>query len=649
MAMKKYYLFSVLAIAAMAAFSCTKEIELSPVDNEATPVVNEPLVINAYSDDDIATDTKTTLDGVNVRWASTDAIAGYKSDDVNPHTSTLTSVAEGGKKATFTFSELTIGDNVTYLIYPFSAAGTEGTGSNVGKYNITLPSVQTATPDGFADGANLALADGDVDADAVQFKNIGALIGFSIANDNVASVEFSANEAMTGHALVTPGNPVAPSVTKDGLTYVEMTGGITNGSQYYAVVYPGTYTGLTIKVTDTDGKLATYTNPNALTLNRNDNKQIADLTVADGKWKTLTRTNWSHTISTKVWTENGAQTISGQSWTLAGDGGFWGDVSAKGQQLGSSGSPYKSLTLTSNFGVDKGINEVLVNAATASSSDAKISVLIGGHQLECNGNTSVSLAESSADYDFKTVGDKLLTGDVVILITQSTSKALYLKSIEVNPLEAVKTPQITITSNTATITCETEGATIYYTTNGSTPTASSTEYSAPFDVALDVTVKAIAVKDGMRNSAVASKTNERIASLNFSFSASGITNNTAITNVSLPDGMKYDTSIAAAQYKCYANYLGMRSNNCAYIVHFDVAAASIDFTGKGQSASGNKITVSGSSDGSDYVDIEEFSVNDSNDTKKTVSKSINSSYRYIKFTFSKSSGNYALKEINIKK
>ena len=113
--MKKYYLFSMLAIAAMAAFSCTKEIELTPIDNEAketTPVVKEPLVINAYSDDDIAPDTKTTLDGVNVRWASTDAIAGYKSDDVNPHTSTLTTVAEGGKKATFTFSDLTIGDDV---------------------------------------------------------------------------------------------------------------------------------------------------------------------------------------------------------------------------------------------------------------------------------------------------------------------------------------------------------------------------------------------------------------------------------------------------------------------------------------------------------------------------------------------------------
>ena len=534
-----------LAIAAMAAFSCTKEIELTPIDNEAketTPVVKEPLVINAYSDDDIAPDTKTTLDGVNVRWASTDAIAGYKSDDVNPHTSTLTTVAEGGKKATFTFSDLTIGDDVTYLIYPFAAAGTEGTGANAGKYNITLPSVQTATADGFADGANLALADGDVDADAVQFKNIGALIGFSISNDNVASVEFSANEAMTGHALVAPGNHVAPTVTKDGLTYVEMTGGITNGSQYYAVVYPGTYTGLTIKVTDTDGKLATYTNPNALTLNRNDNKQIADLTVADGKWKTLTRTNWSHTITEKTWSANGAQTINGQSWTLAGDGGYWGYEAARGQQLGSSSNPYKSLTLTSDFGTDEGINEIIVSAATAGT--ASLSVSVGGHVFECSGSSSVALTSSNASYSFVSSDSKLRTGNVVITIKQpSTSKANYIKAIEVNPIPAVATPEITITSGTATITCDTDGASIYYTLDGTDPTTSSTLYTTGVAVSSGATIKAIAAKDGYRNSAIASATNGKKAVYTFNtdagIAALGITKPSSGSGTSLSNTDPY--------------------------------------------------------------------------------------------------------------
>ena len=54
-----------------------------------------------------------------------------------------------------------------------------------------------------------------------------------------------------------------------------------------------------------------------------------------------------------------------------------------------------------------------------------------------------------------------------------------------------------------TITCATEGATIYYTTNGEEPTASSTLYEGAITVDADMTIKAIAVKSGMANSAVA--------------------------------------------------------------------------------------------------------------------------------------------------
>ena len=54
-----------------------------------------------------------------------------------------------------------------------------------------------------------------------------------------------------------------------------------------------------------------------------------------------------------------------------------------------------------------------------------------------------------------------------------------------------------------TITCATVGSTIYYTTNGDTPTAESTEYSAPFTIFGNTTVKAIAVKEGLLDSAVA--------------------------------------------------------------------------------------------------------------------------------------------------
>ena len=49
----------------------------------------------------------------------------------------------------------------------------------------------------------------------------------------------------------------------------------------------------------------------------------------------------------------------------------------------------------------------------------------------------------------------------------------------------------------------TTGATIYYTTNGSDPTTSSTEYTGPITVSADMTIKALAVKDGLTNSDIA--------------------------------------------------------------------------------------------------------------------------------------------------
>jgi hypothetical protein len=66
----------------------------------------------------------------------------------------------------------------------------------------------------------------------------------------------------------------------------------------------------------------------------------------------------------------------------------------------------------------------------------------------------------------------------------------------------VATPVITLTDNSVTITCDTTGATIYYTLDGSTPTSSSSQYSSAFTLDSSCTIKAIAIKGG-KSSAVA--------------------------------------------------------------------------------------------------------------------------------------------------
>ncbi|ATW26161.1 chitobiase/beta-hexosaminidase C-terminal domain-containing protein [Candidatus Formimonas warabiya] len=54
-----------------------------------------------------------------------------------------------------------------------------------------------------------------------------------------------------------------------------------------------------------------------------------------------------------------------------------------------------------------------------------------------------------------------------------------------------------------TLSCATAGAEIYYTTNGSTPTSSSTPYTGPITVDRTMTIKAFAVKSGYEDSEVA--------------------------------------------------------------------------------------------------------------------------------------------------
>lgn len=76
--------------------------------------------------------------------------------------------------------------------------------------------------------------------------------------------------------------------------------------------------------------------------------------------------------------------------------------------------------------------------------------------------------------------------------------------------ETVANPVITpescevSTGTTATISCNSNGATIYYTTDGSTPNNSSYIYSEPIPITSNMTIKAFAVMNNMKDSQVVS-------------------------------------------------------------------------------------------------------------------------------------------------
>jgi Carbohydrate binding module (family 6). len=88
----------------------------------------------------------------------------------------------------------------------------------------------------------------------------------------------------------------------------------------------------------------------------------------------------------------------------------------------------------------------------------------------------------------------------------------WLNFIYGEPVPQVDTPTFSPAGGTypeaqdVTISCATAGATIKYTMDGTTPTASSQTYAGPLHIASTTSVKAIAFKEGMTNSEVAATT-----------------------------------------------------------------------------------------------------------------------------------------------
>ena len=154
---------------------------------------------------------------------------------------------------------------------------------------------------------------------------------------------------------------------------------------------------------------------------------------------------------------------------------------------------YKSSNFTSGW--TKGIE--VDNGASAYStmtiqSDGKI-----GFIYEDDYNTSAAS------------GDAANIVYVPLTVEEITGGAYTVKANEPEVI-VVETPSITPNGGTfvetasVSINCATSGATIYYTTDGTTPTTSSTAYTGAFNLTKSATVKAIAVKTGCTNSEVAS-------------------------------------------------------------------------------------------------------------------------------------------------
>lgn len=183
---------------------------------------------------------------------------------------------------------------------------------------------------------------------------------------------------------------------------------------------------------------------------------------------------------------------------------------------GSTGnkSPYFSGIIGGMEGYNAGSKFTLIDASTATALTPVISDVSAGTITITSPAAAFSTIRYTTDGSTTpdaSTGTSATSGGTISEVGRWTVQAVGVFGTFVTPMAGPKalycyTPLISYDNSTSevSIASATEGVAIYYTTDGSTPTSSSTPYSAPFSITGLSSIKAIAIKSGLFDSEEAS-------------------------------------------------------------------------------------------------------------------------------------------------
>ena len=234
----------------------------------------------------------------------------------------------------------------------------------------------------------------------------------------------------------------------------------------------------------------------------------------------LSGTAWAQT-TTVLLSEDFSSITAGNSTSTSGSSSSWSgndnfSVTKYAYQAGGA----VRLGSSSNTGIIVTKNSLSVSAGTLTVAfDVKGWTTVEGNIKVTAGtqNQTVTYTKKMSEgFESKSVTFNITENSSMTVQIETTAKRAFLDNIVITNTagapQAVATPTFSPEAGTytsaqsVTISTETTGATIYYTTNGDDPTTSSSVYSTPISVSSTTTVKAIAAKSGMTTSDVASAT-----------------------------------------------------------------------------------------------------------------------------------------------
>ena len=243
---------------------------------------------------------------------------------------------------------------------------------------------------------------------------------------------------------------------------------------------------------------------------------------------------------------------------------------------GGTSSPYYSGIIGGMDGADGNSQFELINASSA----ADLTPVISDVDESTNSFTITSPAAAFSTIRYTidgtttpdaNTGTATNSGSPIAITDSWTVQAVGVFGNFVTPMAGPKdlnpsqcsTPVISYDYNTetASITCATSNVTLYYTTDGSTPTTSSAVYTGPFPIAGPTTVKAIAVRTNFPNSEVATLDISQVATPTIQNNGY----NAIVITTATPGATIYYTTDGSTPTTSSTEYLGPLTENVSNV------------------------------------------------------------------------------------